>query len=62
MNAEDLMVNDGGQGESVESLVALFPHLLAQLCAKSIFALVQKRLLSIVLFPAIHLNQIEMAQ
>jgi hypothetical protein len=57
VDAEDLMVDDGGQGQAVECLVALLPDVLAHLHAESLLALVQEGLLHVVHLPAVHLRR-----
>jgi hypothetical protein len=55
VDAEDLMVDDGGQRQAVEGEVALLPHVLACVHTEALLALVQEGLLHVVHLPAVHL-------
>ena len=52
---EYFVINDGGQWQPIECLIALFPHFFASIFTEAILALEEKRLVPVVLLPAIHL-------
>jgi hypothetical protein len=54
VDAEDLVVDDGGQWHAVEGQIAFFPDLLALVCPETHLALVQEGLFLVVVFPPVH--------
>jgi hypothetical protein len=56
VDAEDLVVDHGSEGQAIERLVAHLPELLSQRLAEAHFALAQEGFLLVVILPAVDLQ------